>query len=150
MAPNLDLERVRQQIVLANIQELLQKMTRRCFSKCVGVPGRELRSEERDCLGNCMDRFLDSVQVVSRQYFRRRRRQHPQQQPLRPNRSTTPESGAARSSSAPATATTTASPSASSSSSASTPPSACNSSSSYVPPDRKGKSSPIPTSQCSE
>ncbi|XP_016986640.1 mitochondrial import inner membrane translocase subunit Tim13 [Drosophila rhopaloa] len=76
MAPNHhDLEQIRQQIVLANIQELIQKMTHRCFNACIVLPGLELRSSERDCLSNCMDRFLDSVQVVSRQYFRRRRRQ---------------------------------------------------------------------------
>ncbi|XP_016967054.1 mitochondrial import inner membrane translocase subunit Tim13 [Drosophila biarmipes] len=76
MPPNHhDLERIRQQIVLANIQELIQKMTRRCFNACVALPGLELRSSERDCLSTCMDRFMDSVQVVSCQYFRRRRRQ---------------------------------------------------------------------------
>ncbi|XP_017042173.1 mitochondrial import inner membrane translocase subunit tim13 [Drosophila ficusphila] len=77
MAPNhqLDLERIRQQIVLANIQELLKKMTRRCFNACVALPGCELRSAERDCLSTCMDRFMDSVKVVSCQYFRRRNRQ---------------------------------------------------------------------------
>ncbi|EDX02763.1 mitochondrial import inner membrane translocase subunit Tim13 [Drosophila yakuba] len=75
MAPNQhDLERIRQQIVLANIQELIQKMTRRCFDVCIAMPGLELRSTEHDCLANCMDRFMDSVQVVSCQYFRRRRR----------------------------------------------------------------------------
>ncbi|KQS30066.1 mitochondrial import inner membrane translocase subunit Tim13 [Drosophila erecta] len=75
MAPNQhDLERIRQQIVLANIQELLQKITRRCFDVCIAMPGLELRSTEHDCLTNCMDRFMDSVQVVSCQYFRRRRR----------------------------------------------------------------------------
>ncbi|XP_017011803.1 mitochondrial import inner membrane translocase subunit Tim13 [Drosophila takahashii] len=83
MAPNhYDLERIRQQIVLANIQELIQKMTRRCFNACIALPGLELRSTERDCLSSCMDRFMDSVQVVSCQYFRRRRRQ----QQLRLNR----------------------------------------------------------------
>ncbi|XP_052855773.1 mitochondrial import inner membrane translocase subunit Tim13 [Drosophila gunungcola] len=77
MAPNQkhhNLERIRQQIVLANIQELIRKMTRRCFNTCIPRPGLELRSEERDCVDNCMDRFLDSVQMVSRQYFRRRSR----------------------------------------------------------------------------
>ncbi|XP_041565795.1 uncharacterized protein LOC108136627 [Drosophila elegans] len=77
MAPNQkphNLERIRQQIVLANIQELIRKMTRRCFNTCIPRPGLELRSEERDCVDNCMDLFLDSVQMVSRQYFRRRSR----------------------------------------------------------------------------
>eukprot|EP00099_Drosophila_melanogaster_P001444 NP_001097022.2 uncharacterized protein Dmel_CG42302 [Drosophila melanogaster] len=79
-----DLERIRQQIVLANIQELIKKMTRRCFDVCIAMPEMELRSTERDCLANCMDRFMDSVQVVSSQYFRRRRRH----QQIRLSRST--------------------------------------------------------------
>ncbi|KMY87110.1 mitochondrial import inner membrane translocase subunit Tim13 [Drosophila simulans] len=109
-----DLERIRQQIVLANIQELIQKMTRRCFDVCIAMPETELRSTERDCLANCMDRFMDSVQVVSSQYFRRRR--HHQQ--VRLARSTTFSASptAAASTSMPISAAATESESASSAS----------------------------------
>ncbi|XP_068154622.1 mitochondrial import inner membrane translocase subunit Tim13 [Drosophila tropicalis] len=76
MPSDYDLERIKEQILLANIQELLRKISQRCFEECVQVPDVELRGIERDCLTNCMDRFMDSLQLVSRQYFRRRIRQH--------------------------------------------------------------------------
>ncbi|XP_043657726.1 mitochondrial import inner membrane translocase subunit Tim13 [Drosophila teissieri] len=106
MAPNQhDLERIRQQIVLANIQELIQKMTRRCFDVCIAMPGLELRSTEHDCLANCMDRFMDSVQVVSCQYFRRRRRH----QQIRLARSSPAATSASTSTSIPKSPATSAS-----------------------------------------
>ncbi|XP_020805357.1 mitochondrial import inner membrane translocase subunit Tim13-B [Drosophila serrata] len=79
MVLNQNLERVRQQIVLANIHELLQKISRRCFNACIVQPGEKLHSSERDCLVACMDQFLASVQVVSQQYFERRLRQRQKQ-----------------------------------------------------------------------
>ncbi|XP_017034073.1 mitochondrial import inner membrane translocase subunit Tim13 [Drosophila kikkawai] len=86
MVLNQNLERVRQQIVLANIQELLQKISRRCFSACIVQPEDKLCSMERDCLAACMDQFLASVQVVSQQYFQRRLRQQQQQRLARERR----------------------------------------------------------------
>lgn len=36
------MDQVKQQIALANAQELLTKMTEKCFKKCVTRPGTEL------------------------------------------------------------------------------------------------------------
>ncbi|XP_022234151.2 mitochondrial import inner membrane translocase subunit Tim13 [Drosophila obscura] len=69
------LKRVRQQILLANVQELIQKMTHRCFRTCIVRPGPRLSTTERACLSNCADLFMLTVQRVSQQYFRRKQRQ---------------------------------------------------------------------------
>lgn len=50
------MDQVKQQIALANAQELLTKMTEKCFKKCVGRPGSELDSSEQKCIAMCMDR----------------------------------------------------------------------------------------------
>ena len=68
------MDQVKQQIALANAQELLTKMTQKCFSKvrkiaklypvneitlvfqCVSRPGTELDSSEQKCVAMCMDR----------------------------------------------------------------------------------------------
>jgi import inner membrane translocase subunit TIM13 len=50
------MDQVKQQIALANAQELLTKMTQKCFSKCVYKPGSELDSGEQKCIAMCMDR----------------------------------------------------------------------------------------------
>lgn len=50
------MDSVKQQIALANAQELLTKMTEKCFKKCVNRPGSELDSSEQKCIAMCMDR----------------------------------------------------------------------------------------------
>lgn len=50
------MDNVRQQVALANAQELLTKMTEKCFRKCIAKPGSELDSSEQKCIAMCMDR----------------------------------------------------------------------------------------------
>lgn len=50
------MDNVKQQIALANAQELLTKMTEKCFRKCIGKPGSELDSSDQKCIAMCMDR----------------------------------------------------------------------------------------------
>lgn len=50
------MDQVKQQIALANAQELLTKMTEKCFKKCISKPGTELDSSEQKCVAMCMDR----------------------------------------------------------------------------------------------
>ncbi|EDW29004.1 GL18649 [Drosophila persimilis] len=41
------MDQVKQQIAVANAQELLTQMTQKCFKKCVGKPGSSLDSSEQ-------------------------------------------------------------------------------------------------------
>jgi import inner membrane translocase subunit TIM13 len=50
------MNQVRQQMLIANTQELLGKMTEKCFKKCVTKPGTELDNSEQKCAAMCMDR----------------------------------------------------------------------------------------------
>uniref|UniRef100_A0A3Q4HIL0 Mitochondrial import inner membrane translocase subunit n=1 Tax=Neolamprologus brichardi TaxID=32507 RepID=A0A3Q4HIL0_NEOBR len=43
------MEQVKVQIAVANAQELLQRMTDKCFKKCIGKPGSTLDNSEQ-CL----------------------------------------------------------------------------------------------------
>ncbi|XP_030850561.1 mitochondrial import inner membrane translocase subunit Tim13-like [Strongylocentrotus purpuratus] len=70
------MEEVRTQIALANAQELLQKMTDKCFKKCVNKPGTTLDSSEQKCIAMCMDRYMDSWNTVSKAYNARLQREH--------------------------------------------------------------------------
>jgi len=69
------MEQVKQQIAVANAQELLTKMTEKCFKKCIGKPGVSLDSSEQKCISMCMDRFMDSWNLVSRTYGNRLQRE---------------------------------------------------------------------------
>ncbi|XP_058449765.1 mitochondrial import inner membrane translocase subunit Tim13 [Malaya genurostris] len=65
------MSQVKQQIALANAQELLSKMTEKCFKKCISKPGTELDGSEQKCIAMCMDRYMDSWNLVSRTYTQR-------------------------------------------------------------------------------
>ncbi|CAO1412762.1 unnamed protein product [Diamesa serratosioi] len=62
------MDQVKQQIALANAQELLTKMTNKCFNKCINKPGSELDSSEQKCIAMCMDRYMDCFNSVSKSY----------------------------------------------------------------------------------
>ncbi|KAG4069940.1 hypothetical protein HA402_015164 [Bradysia odoriphaga] len=69
------MDQVKQQIAVANVQELLTKMTSKCFKKCVQKPGSVLDNSEQKCIAMCMDRFMDSWNLVSRTYGQRLQRE---------------------------------------------------------------------------
>ncbi|CAK9295092.1 unnamed protein product [Gordionus sp. m RMFG-2023] len=70
------IEKVRQQIALANAQELIQKMSDKCFQKCISKPGASLDNYEQKCLAMCMDRYMDSWNLVSKTYSNRLKKEH--------------------------------------------------------------------------
>ncbi|KAK2835507.1 hypothetical protein Q5P01_015991 [Channa striata] len=69
------MEQVKVQIAVANAQELLQRMTDKCFKKCVGKPGSTLDNSEQKCIAMCMDRYMDAWNTVSRTYNSRLQRE---------------------------------------------------------------------------
>ncbi|KAM6962916.1 mitochondrial import inner membrane translocase subunit Tim13 [Aplochiton taeniatus] len=69
------MEQVKVQIAVANAQELLQRMTDKCFKKCIGKPGGSLDNSEHKCIAMCMDRYMDSWNTVSRAYNSRLQRE---------------------------------------------------------------------------
>eukprot|EP01137_Pigoraptor_chileana_P034134 Opistho-2@26219 len=68
------MEQVRMQMAVANAQELLQRMTEKCFTKCIYKPGTQLDGGEKTCLAKCMDRYTDAWNLVSRAYAGRLQR----------------------------------------------------------------------------
>ncbi|GLG99397.1 Mitochondrial import inner membrane translocase subunit Tim13 [Gryllus bimaculatus] len=69
------MEQVKTQIAVANAQELLTKMTEKCFKKCISKPGTSLDSSEQKCVAMCMDRYMDAWNLVSRAYSNRIQRE---------------------------------------------------------------------------
>ncbi|KAF8323051.1 hypothetical protein DL93DRAFT_615820 [Clavulina sp. PMI_390] len=65
------MDQLRGQMALANAQGLLEKMNDKCFLKCVTKPSTSLSSWEQGCLGNCMDRYMEAYDTVSRAYTHR-------------------------------------------------------------------------------
>ena len=48
------------------VQSLTSTMVQKCFKSCVYTPGRELSKREQQCVAKCMDRFQDTMGVVSK------------------------------------------------------------------------------------
>ncbi|XP_008329193.1 mitochondrial import inner membrane translocase subunit Tim13 [Cynoglossus semilaevis] len=65
---NTIMEQVKVQIAVANAQELLKRVTDKCFKKCISRPGNSLDNSEQKCLAMCMDRYMDTWNTVSKTY----------------------------------------------------------------------------------
>jgi len=64
-------DKLKQQVALENIELLLTKMSRLCFNKCVTKPGASLDSTEQKCVSMCMDRYMETVSLVSKSFGER-------------------------------------------------------------------------------
>merc|ERR1712212_520922 len=73
------METVKQQITVANAQELLSKMSDKCFKKCIIKPGASLDSSEQKCIAMCMDRYMEAWNLVSQSYTKRLSKEHSMQ-----------------------------------------------------------------------
>ena len=52
-----------------------QKVTDKCYAKCVTRPGPKLDDSEKVCLAKCMDRYLDAMALVSQAWAARAKQQ---------------------------------------------------------------------------
>lgn len=60
-------KQLKEQLMVQNFQEMVEDMTDKCFTMCIKKPGASLDSYEQRCLGNCMDRFVESYNLVAKQ-----------------------------------------------------------------------------------
>ncbi|KAI6183215.1 Mitochondrial import inner membrane translocase subunit [Aphelenchoides bicaudatus] len=56
---------VRQQAAIMQAQNLITDLSDKCIAKCIPSPGSSLSGSEKQCLQRCMDRFVDSWNLVS-------------------------------------------------------------------------------------
>ncbi|KAG5646098.1 hypothetical protein DXG03_004337 [Asterophora parasitica] len=70
---------IRQELAIANAQELMNKAGERCFTKCVTKPGSDLSSAEQTCLSRCLDRYMEAFNIVSKTYYQRLAREREKQ-----------------------------------------------------------------------
>ncbi|KOC59078.1 Mitochondrial import inner membrane translocase subunit Tim13 [Habropoda laboriosa] len=79
------MQQIKQELAVANAQELLSKMSEKCFKKCVLRPGTSLDSSEQyklfqfifqKCVAMCMDRYMDAYNLVLKTYSARIQKEH--------------------------------------------------------------------------
>ncbi|KAK6023711.1 Tim10/DDP family zinc finger [Ostertagia ostertagi] len=59
------IQAVKQQAAIANAQNLITDLSDKCTQKCITAPGSSLSNSDKQCLQRCMDRFMDSWNLVS-------------------------------------------------------------------------------------
>ncbi|KAG0141586.1 hypothetical protein CROQUDRAFT_98602 [Cronartium quercuum f. sp. fusiforme G11] len=74
-------QEVVQQLALANAQELINKINEKCYARCITSPSTTLSAREQarcalrilmtKMISNCMDRYLEAYNIVSRTYVDR-------------------------------------------------------------------------------
>ncbi|KAF2862467.1 hypothetical protein K470DRAFT_256097 [Piedraia hortae CBS 480.64] len=62
------IEAVRQQTAMANTRMLVDKLNEHCFERCVASPTTSLGSAETSCVKNCIGKYVNSWDTVSKQY----------------------------------------------------------------------------------
>lgn len=59
------LAQMKQQVQVQFMQDLIHKVTDQCYKKCTSPSGSGLSGREKDCMANCMDRYMETMQVVN-------------------------------------------------------------------------------------
>ncbi|KAL1405071.1 protein translocase subunit [Vanrija albida] len=62
---------VQQELAVAGAQQLINKITDNCFTKCVTRPGTSLGSSEERCLSQCMTLYMAAFDQTSKSYVAR-------------------------------------------------------------------------------
>ncbi|TYZ63131.1 hypothetical protein PybrP1_008214 [[Pythium] brassicae (nom. inval.)] len=57
--------RVRAEVQQQAMQELTQNLQEKCFDKCLARPSGKLDSKQQNCLALCINRYIDTMKVVS-------------------------------------------------------------------------------------
>jgi len=60
------LQQLREQMQAQMMQAVVSNMTEACFKKCTNRSGKQLDSREQNCAAMCMDRYMESMEVVSK------------------------------------------------------------------------------------
>mmetsp|Transcript_5786 Transcript_5786/g.24361 ORF Transcript_5786/g.24361 Transcript_5786/m.24361 type:complete len:83 (+) Transcript_5786:190-438(+) len=59
-------EAVQAEMLNRTVSELIQTLTRKCFQKCVTRPSGSLTGAEQNCIAKCVDRYIESMNIVSK------------------------------------------------------------------------------------
>nr|GAT60904.1 predicted protein [Mycena chlorophos] len=69
------MDNVRNELALANAQQLMNSANERCFKACVLKPSTSLSNSEQTCLSRCLDRYMEAFTIVQNTYMARIRRE---------------------------------------------------------------------------
>lgn len=65
------IKQLQQQIAAQTAQEIVEDMTSQCFKSCIKKPGTSLDKSEQRCISYCMERYIDSHNLISKVFTSR-------------------------------------------------------------------------------
>jgi len=65
------MDQVKAQAAILQIRELMQTITDKCFEKCVTKIGTSLDNSQTKCAGQCMERYMEAHNIVTKTYSTR-------------------------------------------------------------------------------
>lgn len=60
---------VQQQLAIANLQQFMETVQKKCFERCITKPGTSISSSEQQCITRCCDRYSEALEVVTKSLF---------------------------------------------------------------------------------
>lgn len=69
------MSQIKTQVMVAQAQEMLATITRKCYTKCITKPGTSLDSSDQKCVSMCLDRYMDAQNLVARTFTGRVQRE---------------------------------------------------------------------------
>ncbi|KAI5926551.1 Tim10/DDP family zinc finger-domain-containing protein [Camillea tinctor] len=66
---------VREQYAMDNARQLIEKINKHCFERCVPKPGASLSGGEQTCFTQCMEKYMSAWNQVSTTYINRLQRE---------------------------------------------------------------------------
>eukprot|EP00039_Didymoeca_costata_P018732 m.334730 g.334730 ORF g.334730 m.334730 type:complete len:96 (+) comp17421_c0_seq1:776-1063(+) len=71
---NAELGQLQQRIDAEQLQMMVQLQQQQCFKRCIPKPGDRISSYEKECISNCVDRFNESYELVTKSYVEAQRK----------------------------------------------------------------------------
>lgn len=60
---------VQQQLAIANFEQFIETVRKKCFDRCITKPGTSISSSEQQCITRCCDRYSESLEIVTKSLF---------------------------------------------------------------------------------
>ncbi|KTW30947.1 protein translocase subunit TIM13 [Pneumocystis jirovecii RU7] len=65
------MQAIKKELAVANAAELIGKLNKTCYDRCIPKPGNRFESTEHTCVSKCIARYMDAWNIVSRTYIAR-------------------------------------------------------------------------------
>ncbi|ODV90632.1 hypothetical protein CANCADRAFT_25083 [Tortispora caseinolytica NRRL Y-17796] len=62
-------EKIKQEFAVANISELVNRLTENCFNNCITTPTGSLDTNDQNCISQCATKYTQAWNIISKTYI---------------------------------------------------------------------------------